>query len=389
MIGTLTTRLRVNWQVAVCLLAFFAQVTFAETVYESEQIAHGVEYLHRWVKEVPWSIHVLRFERNRADLDLVTTLPNGQILGLSPTTEQMKFIPREEGEPIGAINGDFFSWRKGPYQGDPAGLQIMNGELVSAPHLLRKGEHEAQGVVAFWLDPHGKPHMGKVHSQFQVELPGGAKLPIRLNETCEDNEAVLYSHIAGTSTRTTNVVELILERSKNERWLPLQINEDYVANVRAVASTNSPLDTNTLVLAIGEKLYAKLSPVRSGMFVKISTTAVPSLRHVNTAIGGWPLLVRNGKAEKLKDPARHPRTAFGWNRTHYFFVVVDGRRAGVSDGMTFAELANEMVWWGCTDAMNLDGGGSAMLWANGKIRNQPSENRERPCANALVLLRKK
>ncbi len=38
--------------------------------------------------------------------------------------------------------------------------------------------------------------------------------------------------------------------------------------------------------------------------------------------------------------------------------------------------------------MNLDGGGSATLWAFGMVKNSPSEGDERPAPNALVLLKK-
>jgi hypothetical protein len=361
----------------------------AEVAYASEEICPGVEYFHRFVKDVPWSIHVLRVERGRGELNFVTTLPSGDLLGLSPTTEQIKLVPPALGEPIGAINGDFFSWRKGAYQGDPAGLQIMNGELISAPHQAeKKGHDSSQGLVAFWLDPKNNPHLEKVVSHFEATLLGGKRIPFRFNETCDEDEAVLYSHVAGFSTRTTNVVEFILERDANARWLPLQVDQNYSARIREVATTNSALNTNTLVLAIGAKLYPKLPKLERGMTLHISTATTRLLKNVTTAIGGGPALVRNGVRTKLQKDPRHPRTAFGWNKTHYFFVVVDGRRVGVSDGMTFSELADEMLWWGCTEAMNLDGGGSAMLWAAGQIRNQPSENRERPCANALVLVKK-
>ena len=33
---------------------------------------------------------------------------------------------------LAAINGDFFVIQPGPYQGDPRGIQIAEGELVSA-----------------------------------------------------------------------------------------------------------------------------------------------------------------------------------------------------------------------------------------------------------------
>ena len=55
--------------------------------------------------------------------------------------------------------------------------------------------------------------------------------------------------------------------------------------------------------------------------------------------------------------------------------------------MTFPELAAYLVKLGCTEAINLDGGGSATLWVYGNIMNSPSEGRPRPAANALVILR--
>jgi exopolysaccharide biosynthesis protein len=43
---------------------------------------------------------------------------------------------------------------------------------------------------------------------------------------------------------------------------------------------------------------------------------------------------------------------------------------------------------GCQEAMNLDGGGSATLWYNGRVQNRPCDGYERPIANALVILKK-
>jgi exopolysaccharide biosynthesis protein len=76
----------------------------------------------------------------------------------------------------------------------------------------------------------------------------------------------------------------------------------------------------------------------------------------------------------------------GWNKTHYFLVEVDGRQK-ISAGMTFPELAAYMVKIGCEEAINLDGGGSATIWVYGSVMNSPSEGRERPAANGLVVVR--
>jgi exopolysaccharide biosynthesis protein len=106
------------------------------------------------------------------------------------------------------------------------------------------------------------------------------------------------------------------------------------------------------------------------------------------------LLVKAGRAQEF--PAhigtnaapRHPRTAVGDNKNFVFLVEVDGRQPELSMGMTFTELANLMEQLGCSEAMNLDGGGSATFWLNGKVVNSPSDKHERAVANALVIVRR-
>ena len=81
-----------------------------------------------------------------------------------------------------------------------------------------------------------------------------------------------------------------------------------------------------------------------------------------------------------------PRTALGWNKHYLYLVEVDGRQLDLSLGMTFPQLAKYMLGLGCEQAMNLDGGGSATLWAFGAVKNSPSEGQERPAPNALVVV---
>jgi exopolysaccharide biosynthesis protein len=54
--------------------------------------------------------------------------------------------------------------------------------------------------------------------------------------------------------------------------------------------------------------------------------------------------------------------------------------------MTFSELGALAQRLGCTDALNLDGGGSSTLWLGGLVMNLPSDGRERPVANALFVV---
>jgi hypothetical protein len=76
---------------------------------------------------------------------------------------------------------------------------------------------------------------------------------------------------------------------------------------------------------------------------------------------------------------RHPRTALGitYNRVA-LMVTVAGRFPGIADGMTLRELAEFLLFMGCRDALELDGGGSTTMWIaqppyNGVV-NYPTDN---------------
>lgn len=91
-----------------------------------------------------------------------------------------------------------------------------------------------------------------------------------------------------------------------------------------------------------------------------------------------PPLVQNGEIALPKrglhshTAVDNPRTAIGIVDTlHYVFVTVDGRTKE-SAGLTAAELAEFMKSLGTTTAYNLDGGGSATMYFNGKVINQPT-----------------
>lgn len=91
---------------------------------------------------------------------------------------------------------------------------------------------------------------------------------------------------------------------------------------------------------------------------------------------------------------RHPRAFIGITKDHQvMMVVVDGRFKGKAAGMSIDELSYLAKQLGLTDALNLDGGGSATLWNNHTgIINHPYDNKkfdhegEREVVNAIVAL---
>lgn len=83
----------------------------------------------------------------------------------------------------------------------------------------------------------------------------------------------------------------------------------------------------------------------------------------------------------------NPRTGVGIiDDNHFVFIVVDGRSPGYSNGVTLTEFARIFKDLGCTDAYNLDGGGSSTMYFMGRVVNNPlGGNKERGTSDILFL----
>ena len=350
------------------------------------ELQPGLAYTNQVIASGPISIHVVRVDRSRPASQLRSVHAGNGAFGLANISDHLRGLPKVAGRPIAAINGDFYQ-REGTYAGDPRGLQLIDGVLVRAPL-----------GMSLWIDRAGEPHMDDVQSRFQVTWPDGSKAAMGFNEESAPNRLVLFTPSAGPSTRTRGGREWILapEASGTASGLPIGARMKLrVTEIRD--GGNSPIPTHGFVLSAGPALVRRLPNVNTQQVLEVDLSTSVPMNDAVSGIGGGPMLVRNHRAVRIEIPdddayqfksmkERHPRSAVGWNREHYFLVTVDGRQKE-SVGMTLEELGEHLAAIGCSEAMNLDGGGSATLWADGRIRNHPSDGGERPIANALVIVR--
>lgn len=118
---------------------------------------------------------------------------------------------------------------------------------------------------------------------------------------------------------------------------------------------------------------------------------------VKTAVGGGPVLVQNAivqisNNEELKFAGKamddkHPRTAMGYTADDRLIImVVEGRNPGVAEGVSLTELAQLLKELNCTEAMNLDGGGSSCMLINGKPTIKVSDKEgQRPVPAVFII----
>lgn len=133
-----------------------------------------------------------------------------------------------------------------------------------------------------------------------------------------------------------------------------------------------------------------------------SRHAERQLKDSNLMTAGPMLLYKGAVVEQRMDRhfimGRHNRTAIGLRPDGtVLLVVADGRAKRESEGLSIPELTRVMRWLGCSDAVNLDGGGSSTMYVKEKgldgVVNHPSDNGrfdpagQRPVANAILVVK--
>lgn len=113
------------------------------------------------------------------------------------------------------------------------------------------------------------------------------------------------------------------------------------------------------------------------------------------AVSGFRGILKDDQVLVEPSEVRHPRTAVGLSKeaNRFVWLVVDGRQQGFSEGVSEEELAKLLIECGCSDGINLDGGGSSSMWIRDEKdelseANSPSEKSGvRPVPVILSLIR--
>lgn len=117
------------------------------------------------------------------------------------------------------------------------------------------------------------------------------------------------------------------------------------------------------------------------------------------AISAGPLLIRKGEYKNLWENelfdeasgigpvSNQPRSAIGYHPSRYvMFFVCEGRnKTPNTPGMTLKNVADILLELGCTEAINLDGGGSSCMLVNGKETIIPSDGKQRKIPNMVAI----
>ncbi|HEY9071033.1 MAG TPA: phosphodiester glycosidase family protein [Candidatus Ozemobacteraceae bacterium] len=327
-----------------------------------ETLAPGVTYYtdRPSTKSGPSDAHILRIDPLARNLAIFPVLANEGICQKEVLSSMAKRY-----KAIAGINAAYFTPK-----GDPIGTLIIDRRLISSPLYNRS---------VFGLARSGQPLFG--NPDFSGALRAtGVSIPIdAVNQPRSGDQLVVYTPEYARSTMTTEEgVELVLIKGR----------------VIGIHKVDTLIPPDGVVVSAGGEKAAQLSRIRLAQQVKLDYQVNSPWNDVQHAVCGGPRLMTdgridiNGKTEKF-DPSiqngRHPRTAVALTATgELLFIVVDGRSKR-SAGMTLAELASYVKKLGGLRAINLDGGGSSSMFIRDRIVNRPSDGKERPISNGILI----
>jgi exopolysaccharide biosynthesis protein len=373
--------------VAAAFLAAVNSFAFAQPIVK--EIAPGV-ILTQDIQTDPRSpliVNCVSVDLSNPTVQIKAALARDAVMANDATKgrEIVSNLTARAGATVG-INADFF-----PFTGDPLGVCIVDGELVSEP---------AGNRVALAITKQRAVFFDIPRLIATLTTASGAERPVAgINRPRTSSEIVVYTSAFGSYSIGSNGGINLICTSED---LPIRVNTPIRLVVKEISRrpVSTPLPKDIVVVSAGGEAALFLE---SNVAIGDTVTVRFNIKSANDsdwtdvvqAVGGGPWLLRDGKiwidtvAEGFSvsgfEKAKHPRTAVGLTADNKLLLVtVDGRQT-ISAGISLPDLADLMKRLGAVSAINLDGGGSTTLSVKGILINAPSGGVEREIANAILV----
>jgi hypothetical protein len=352
----------------------------------------------------PWHVDVLTIDPRAFRGRLEATY--GPDLERRETTSQLAALTGARA----AVNAGFFVLDPAAgAPGDPAGVGVYEGRLVSEPVAGRPAlivRDDARGTSILRLRWHGQ--VAGLTLDGLDRVPGLIRncggigdtptdLP-RHDVTCTDpDELIAFDSAYGMRTPSGPGAEVVL--ASNGRVIEIRPSRGGTipAGGRTIQATGAKVDALLALAHPGRRLAVRATLTDSrGQPVRVS--------RFTSIVNGGPELVRDGRLHATPradgmvhpgDPSfyygwvhkRNPRTFAGVDAQGRTVLITADGRSTSSLGLGIAETAAVARSLGLRNAMNLDGGGSTTMVVERAVINAPSDaTGERPVGDALTVL---
>ncbi len=326
----------------------------------------------------PVAIHVLTAPRPGGLWRLQPVLSNGAVVARDRLSAMQRALGGQA--TVAGVSGDFFA-----DDGRPEGIVLQDGVLAHQSHLDRSSIGIARD---------GALRVERVRTFGTWR--GTQRRPLNLNEPPGANGAALYTPAWGPvapaiSGATTAVLPSLATIVPNTE-LSGTVSEVRTGAAASAAAAIPP--GGALLVARGIAAQRLAAEVGTGGTITVRFVLSPDWSAVPDALGGGPVLVRDGRAvfrhsEVCSAPqlGRNPRAAGGQLRDgRIVLVAVDGQQRGYSVGMTSFELARTLVRLGAVTGAGLGAGPATTMAFEAKVLNRPAGGGETPVSNGLFVL---
>lgn len=354
--------------------------TITASTVEGARIGPGVTY-ERWklaTSDGPLELSVATIDLHNPYVALdVGTHGNG-IIGPG---ERLTSLADRLGAELG-INADYFDIND---TGTPLGVVIADGRVL----------HQPDNAATFIVDAHNSVSMGPIAWHATIDSTSNAHLDLSsVNEWSPSVDLAELTPEFGFGNAFGATEMVLVSASLAGTYTVARIDRNLAVLDR--------LDAGQIgIAAHGSKAQALARDFRAGDSVTITTQSDPSLAAIKLAVGGGPLLLRDG--QPVVDPAppapeetdvRNPVTGAGVSKdgATLWLVVVDGRAPSRSIGLTRPQLSALFAALGASTAMAFDSGGSSEMVVRQLgdqqtgVANVPSDGRERSIADGLFVM---
>lgn len=324
----------------------------------------------------PLAIYYTTADISNPYCDVRVVMGQGKTKGCEVLSRQMTRNETPQAQYIAGTNADFFS--------DTAPI----GTCISDSRIYKTANNS---WVSWYIDADKNPGFYKGFNGTAV-FPGGATHALNgINDGRGENQLIIYDINLNGANSGTNSYGIDI---------PVRVVEGSVgfAGSAVLEVTGEAETAGSMAIPAGGYVLSGHGDAKTLIQAlkvgdRVSITANPSLNgaDITQMVSGTPLIVSGGKTldtSGTMDMATqlHPRTAVGYSQDgkSVVLLIVDGRQAGYSEGVTFMELADIMRHVGCYEAANLDGGGSSELYTKAHgVANKPSDGSERAVTNSI------
>lgn len=341
------------------------------------------------------SIDILKIDFSKNDFEFKAVKANNLLNDKATTSEMVSALTDSGHNVIAAINADFFE-----ADGELINNMISNGIFVKAVKFTDSPFNDFVNTQFAVTDNKSFLMEQFVFSGRLILADGVSESINRINSKADSNSITLYNSFQGEltpqSTHNWYTSETPLTLIKNNHdTLYCVVSDSFYhgGNIKI---------NSQYILSVNNKFAHYLErEIKLGDTLKIILGFNPICNNINTLLGGWPRLVKDGinliKSDSTIEgvfprfsKTKHPRTGIGISRdsTTIYFITVDGRQES-SSGMSLDDFANLMIEQGIYQGLNFDGGGSTTMVINNKVVNSPSDQTgERKVGNCLMLIKK-